>query len=95
MKYCRPVYSALNKVNHGLALETFEKYGRSFLHPIARQMVEKVSLLYGELIAVAHRIPASRISGCEDGMTRLGHLPAEALRAGCICRSIGCRVRGF
>ncbi|KAK4054136.1 Leucyl aminopeptidase yscIV [Microbotryomycetes sp. JL201] len=41
MKYCRPVYSALNKVDHELAVQTFETYGRSFLHPIARQMVEK------------------------------------------------------
>ncbi|KAM0789581.1 hypothetical protein ACM66B_000390 [Microbotryomycetes sp. NB124-2] len=41
MKYCRPVYSALNQVDRELALETFGKYGKSFLHPIARQMVEK------------------------------------------------------
>ncbi|KAK4054352.1 Leucyl aminopeptidase yscIV [Microbotryomycetes sp. JL221] len=41
MKYCRPVYSAINKVDHELAVKTFNQHGRSFLHPIARQMVEK------------------------------------------------------
>lgn len=40
MKYVRPVYRALNKVDSELAKSTFEA-ARSFLHPIARQMVAK------------------------------------------------------
>lgn len=41
MKYCRPIYRALNKVDPELAKSTFLKYGVSFLHPIARAMVAK------------------------------------------------------
>ncbi|KAH8170589.1 peptidase family m1 domain-containing protein [Sarocladium implicatum] len=40
MKYVRPLFRALNKVDRKLALETFEK-NRDFYHPIARGMVEK------------------------------------------------------
>lgn len=40
MKYLRPLFRALNKVDRKLALETFEK-NRDFYHPIARGMVEK------------------------------------------------------
>ncbi|GAA5864072.1 hypothetical protein JCM8547_005126 [Rhodosporidiobolus lusitaniae] len=41
MKYARPTYRALNDVNPTLAKETFLKYGKGFLHPIARQLVAK------------------------------------------------------
>ena len=40
MKFVRPLYRALNKVDRALALKTFEKY-RDFYHPICRGMVEK------------------------------------------------------
>ncbi|KAK1835449.1 peptidase family M1-domain-containing protein [Podospora conica] len=40
MKFVRPLFRSLNKVNRDLALETFEK-NRDFYHPICRQMVEK------------------------------------------------------
>lgn len=40
MKYVRPLFRALNKVDRDLALKTFEK-NRDFYHPIARGMVEK------------------------------------------------------
>lgn len=40
MKYVRPLFRALNKVDRNLALETFAK-NRDFYHPIAKGMVEK------------------------------------------------------
>lgn len=40
MKFVRPLYRGLNKVDRELALKTFEK-NREFYHPICRQMVEK------------------------------------------------------
>ncbi|CAK7223409.1 Leucyl aminopeptidase yscIV [Sporothrix eucalyptigena] len=40
MKFVRPLYRALNKVDRALALSTFEK-NRDFYHPICRSMVEK------------------------------------------------------
>lgn len=40
MKYVRPVYRALNKVDSALARATFER-SKSFLHPIARNQVAK------------------------------------------------------
>ncbi|KAJ6443294.1 leukotriene A4 hydrolase [Purpureocillium lavendulum] len=40
MKYVRPLFRALNKVNRQLALETFAK-NRDFYHPICRGMVQK------------------------------------------------------
>jgi len=40
MKYVRPLFRELNKVNRPLALETFEK-NKEFYHPICRGMVEK------------------------------------------------------
>ncbi|KAH7420162.1 leukotriene A-4 hydrolase-like protein [Cadophora sp. MPI-SDFR-AT-0126] len=40
MKFVRPLYRKLNKVDRKLALETFEK-NRDFYHPICRDMVEK------------------------------------------------------
>lgn len=40
MKFVRPLYRSLNKVDRELALKTFEKY-RDFYHPICRQLVEK------------------------------------------------------
>ncbi|KAL0467283.1 leukotriene A-4 hydrolase [Neurospora intermedia] len=40
MKFVRPLFRGLNKVDRELALKTFEK-NREFYHPICRQMVEK------------------------------------------------------
>ena len=40
MKFVRPLFRALNKVNRELALETFAK-NKEFYHPICRGMVEK------------------------------------------------------
>ncbi|KAL1897347.1 Leucyl aminopeptidase yscIV [Sporothrix stenoceras] len=40
MKFVRPLYRALNKVDRPLALATFEK-NRDFYHPICKAMVEK------------------------------------------------------
>ncbi|KAK0720797.1 peptidase family M1-domain-containing protein [Lasiosphaeris hirsuta] len=40
MKFVRPLFRSLNKVDRELALKTFEK-NRDFYHPICRQMVEK------------------------------------------------------
>jgi leukotriene-A4 hydrolase len=42
MKYCRPVYKAINKVDPELARKTFLESGVYFLHPIAREMIAKV-----------------------------------------------------
>ena len=40
MKFVRPLFRTLNKVDRDLALKTFET-NRDFYHPICRQMVEK------------------------------------------------------
>jgi leukotriene-A4 hydrolase len=40
MKFVRPLYRKLNKVDRKLALETFEK-NKDFYHPICRAQVEK------------------------------------------------------
>ncbi|KAL2191924.1 hypothetical protein L209DRAFT_748661 [Thermothelomyces heterothallicus CBS 203.75] len=40
MKFVRPLFRSLNKVDRELALKTFEK-NRDFYHPICRQLVEK------------------------------------------------------
>ncbi|KAJ5102893.1 hypothetical protein N7532_003422 [Penicillium argentinense] len=40
MKFVRPLYRNLQKINRPVALETFEKY-KDFYHPICRAMVEK------------------------------------------------------
>ena len=40
MKFVRPLFRALNKVNRDLALETFAK-NKDFYHPICKGMVEK------------------------------------------------------
>ena len=40
MKFVRPLYRELVKVDRKLAVETFEK-NRDFYHPICRGMVEK------------------------------------------------------
>lgn len=41
MKFVRPLYAGLIKVDRGLAEKTFEK-NREFYHPICRGMVEKI-----------------------------------------------------
>jgi leukotriene-A4 hydrolase len=40
MKFVRPLFRGLNKVDRDLAVRTFEK-NRDFYHPICRGMVEK------------------------------------------------------
>lgn len=40
MKYVRPLFRGLNKVDRQLALDTFEKH-KEFYHPICKGMVEK------------------------------------------------------
>ena len=40
MKFVRPLFKSLNKVDRDLALKTFKK-NKEFYHPICRQMVEK------------------------------------------------------
>jgi len=40
MKFVRPLYKSLNKVDHDLAVETFKK-NRDFYHPICRQLTER------------------------------------------------------
>lgn len=40
MKFVRPLFRALNKVDRQLALDTFAK-NKDFYHPICRGMVEK------------------------------------------------------
>jgi leukotriene-A4 hydrolase len=40
MKFVRPLFRSLNKVDRELALKTFEK-NKDFYHPICRAMVEK------------------------------------------------------
>lgn len=41
MKFCRPVFRLVNKVDNKLAQETF-KANRTSFHPIARKLIEKV-----------------------------------------------------
>ena len=41
MKFCRPVFKLVNKVDNKLAQETFKANKTSF-HPIARKLIEKV-----------------------------------------------------
>ncbi|KAF7329344.1 Leuk-A4-hydro-C domain-containing protein [Mycena kentingensis (nom. inval.)] len=40
MKFCRPVFRAVGKVDRGLAVETWAEYKEGF-HPIARRLIEK------------------------------------------------------
>ena len=40
MKFVRPLFRELNKVDRALALKTFEKL-KDFYHPICKGMVEK------------------------------------------------------
>ena len=44
MKYCRPIFKAINKVNSDLAKKTFSKYGKYF-HPIAQKWIKQVCLV--------------------------------------------------
>ncbi|KAK4705696.1 hypothetical protein P7C70_g496, partial [Phenoliferia sp. Uapishka_3] len=39
MKFCRPTYKALNRVDPALARKTFLESGVTFLHPIAKRMI--------------------------------------------------------
>ena len=42
-KFCRPVFRSIAKVDRDLAVKYFEKHKAEF-HPIARKLIEKVSL---------------------------------------------------
>src|SRR3954464_10614794 len=41
MKFCRPIFRVLNRVNPKLAIKTFEENKNAF-HPIARKLIAKV-----------------------------------------------------
>jgi leukotriene-A4 hydrolase len=41
MKFCRPIFRALAKVDKELATQTFKNHQECF-HPIARRLIEKV-----------------------------------------------------
>lgn len=43
MKFCRDVFRSVYKVDKELAVNAFQKEKNSF-HPIARKLIEKVSL---------------------------------------------------
>jgi leukotriene-A4 hydrolase len=45
MKFCRPTFRAIWKVDEDLAVKTFIKAKNSF-HPIARKLIEKVRVFY-------------------------------------------------
>jgi hypothetical protein len=46
IKFCRPIFRAVSKVDYKLAVDTFGKSKQAF-HPIARKLIEKVNgLLY-------------------------------------------------
>ena len=42
MKFCRPVFRAVNAADKNVAVKTFEEFKLQF-HPIARRLIEKVS----------------------------------------------------
>jgi leukotriene-A4 hydrolase len=52
MKFCRPIFKAISKVDPKLAKETFTAHASEF-HPIARRLIELVStrLAYAQVIA--------------------------------------------
>jgi hypothetical protein len=73
MKFCRPVFKAVHRVDQKLSVAIFSKSKDAF-HPIARKLIEKVCLL--GLFVVFYFI--------YDFMGRiLGLTPAE-LDVGCI-----------
>jgi leukotriene-A4 hydrolase len=45
MKFCRPIFKLVNKVDNKLAQETFKANKTSF-HPIARKLIEKVRSIW-------------------------------------------------
>lgn len=45
MKYCRPIFKAINKVNPRLAKDTFTAHAAEF-HPIAKRLIEMVGLFF-------------------------------------------------
>jgi leukotriene-A4 hydrolase len=47
MKFCRPLFRAVDKVDHGIAVAAF-KSARTFFHPIAQKLIEKVCRCYQE-----------------------------------------------
>ena len=44
MKFCRPIFKAVHRVDQKLSVAVFTKSKNSF-HPIARKLIEKVSLV--------------------------------------------------
>lgn len=47
MKYCRPIYLAVHRVDPALARKTFLESGVHFLHPIAKRLIAKVRVSFG------------------------------------------------
>jgi leukotriene-A4 hydrolase len=49
MKFCRDIFRSVNKVDHDLAVKSFEGKKQAF-HPIARKLIEKVGLFCSVLM---------------------------------------------
>lgn len=47
MKFCRPVFRAINQVNNNLAVTTFKKNQDAF-HPIARKLIARVCVFIND-----------------------------------------------
>jgi leukotriene-A4 hydrolase len=52
-KFCRPVFRLIAKIDRDLAVMYFEKHKEEF-HPIARKLIEKVSLPQGVVTDLIH-----------------------------------------
>jgi leukotriene-A4 hydrolase len=48
MKFCRPIFRSVGRVDNKLAKEVFGKSKDAF-HPIARRLIEKVRTRWGSL----------------------------------------------
>lgn len=70
MKYCRPIYLAVHRVNPALARRTFEESGVHFLHPIAKRLIAKVCVLRSGGSRADGSVAGSwdrALRGCEEG----------------------------
>lgn len=77
MKYCRPIYAAINRIDSSLARATFIK-SRSFYHPIAARLIAKVCPRVGLIGA-----DGCRISDWSSTVSAFGSL--EVLQSGSYC----------
>ena len=60
MKFCRPIFRLVNKVDKKLAQETYKANKTSF-HPVARKMIEKVRSML-DLVSNTTKVPNSTIA---------------------------------